>query len=55
MTYVKLNVWFYGRKHISSGYYIITSQTDNIDTSGYFTTLGITRVAGDEGFIDIPN
>jgi len=55
MTYVKLNVWFYGRKHISSGYYIITSQKDKIDANGYFTTLGITRVAGDEGFIDIPS
>ena len=48
MSYVKLNVWFYGRKHIASGYYIITSHTDNISSSGYFTTLGLTRVAGDE-------
>ena len=52
MTYVKLNVWFFGHKHNSSGYYIITSQEDKIDMSnGYTTTLGLTRVAGDEEFI----
>ena len=49
MSYVKLNVWFYGRKHMASGYYIITSHTDSISESGYFTTLTLTRVAGDEG------
>ena len=49
MSYVKLNVWFYGRKHMSSGYYIITSHTDSISESGFFTTLTLTRVAGDEG------
>ena len=49
MSYVKLNIWFYGRKHIASGYYIITSHTDNISEGGYFTTLGLTRVAGDDG------
>lgn len=49
MSYIKLNLWFYGRKHSASGYYIITSHTDNISTSGYFTTLGLLRVAGDDG------
>lgn len=48
MSYLKLNIWFYGRKHIASGYYIITSHTDNIDMSGYFSTLTLTRVAGDD-------
>ena len=52
MSYVKLNVWFYGRKHISSGYYIITSQTDKIDESGFKTDLSLTRIAPD-GDIDI--
>ena len=52
MTYVKLNVWFFGHKYNSSGYYIITSQEDSIDMSnGYTTTLGLTRVAGDEELI----
>lgn len=48
MTYVKINVWFYGHKHVSSGYYIITSQVDKIDYNGYRTTLELTRVAPDE-------
>lgn len=51
MTYVKVNVWFFGHKHNSSGYYIITSQEDKIDASGYTTTLGLTRVAPDEELI----
>lgn len=45
MTYVKLNVLFYGRQHISSGYYIVTQQTDTIDSSGYRTNLKLTRIA----------
>lgn len=48
MTHVKLNVYFYGRKHISSGVYIITKQNDSIDFSGFKTTLQLTRIAGDE-------
>lgn len=48
MTYVKVNVLFAGGvKHISSGIYIITKQIDNIDSSGYTTTLTLLRVAGD--------
>lgn len=48
MTYVKLNVWFFGKKHIASGYYLITGQTDNISTGGYKTTLELLRVAADD-------
>lgn len=51
MSYIKLNVWFSGNKHISSGYYIITSQQDSISGSGFKTTLGLTRVAADEEMI----
>ena len=48
MTYVKLNVWFPGGvKHISSGLYIITKQEDNLNSSGFKTTLTLTRVGGD--------
>jgi hypothetical protein len=48
MTYVKLNVWFHGGvKHISSGLYIITKQEDKLDSSGYKTTLSLTRVGED--------
>lgn len=49
MSYVKLNVLFSGGlKHISSGLYIITKQTDTINSSGYKTTLELLRVGGDE-------
>ena len=48
MTYVRLNVMFYGRKHISSGVYIVTKQTDTIDGNGYKTQLKLTRIKGDD-------
>lgn len=47
MSYVKINTYFYGHKHISSGLYIITKQEDSIDSSGYKTTLSLTRISGD--------
>ncbi len=48
MTYLRLNTIFPGgHKHISSGLYIITKQTDNIDGNGYRTTLEMTKIAGD--------
>lgn len=47
MSYVKINTYFYGHKHISSGVYLITKQVDTINSSGYRTTLSLTRVAGD--------
>jgi len=49
MTYLRLNVIFPGaRKHTASGLYIVTSQQDTIDESGYRTTLGLTRIDGDD-------
>lgn len=48
MSYVKVNTYFYGRKHLSSGLYIITKQQDSISSSGYRTTLSLTRISGDE-------
>ena len=48
MSYVKINTYFYGHRHISSGLYIITKQEDQIDSSGYKTTLSVTRISGDE-------
>ncbi len=48
MQYVKLNVIFPGgRKHLSSGLYIVTRQIDNIGPNGYATNLGLTRIKGD--------
>ena len=50
MSYVKLNVYFYGHKHTSSGLYIITKQEDQINRAGYRTTLSLTRIGGDEHY-----
>lgn len=47
MTRVRLNVYYFGRKHISSGLYIITAQEDLIDYNGYRTTLKMTRISPD--------
>jgi hypothetical protein len=47
MDYIKLNVLFYGSKHISSGVYAITKQVDSISASGYRTTLSLVRIGGD--------
>ena len=47
MSYVRLNVLYYGRKHVASGVYVVTSQTDRISESGFSTTLGLMRVQGD--------
>lgn len=44
LTYVKLNVYFYGKKHIASGLYIVTRENDYIDESGSKTTLKLTRI-----------
>lgn len=50
MSYVKVNTYFFGHKHTSSGLYIITKQEDVINSSGYKTTLSLTRVGGDEHY-----
>lgn len=47
MDYVKLNVLFYGQRHISSGVYVITKQEDSISGSGYRTKLTLLRVRED--------
>lgn len=47
MTYVRLNTYFFGQKHISSGLYVVTKQIDSVSKSGYRTTLSLTRVGGD--------
>lgn len=44
MTYVRLNVVFYGQRHISSGLYLIIRQEDQINESGYRTTLTLQRI-----------
>lgn len=50
MTHVKINVLYFGRKHISSGLYLITSQTDTVDSNGYKTTLELQKISGDDEY-----
>ena len=47
MSYIKINTYFYGQKHSSSGLYTITKQTDNISKDGFKTTLSLIRIGGD--------
>ena len=44
MSYLRINVYFYGKLHNSSGVYMITQQIDNISESGYTTTLSLVRI-----------
>lgn len=48
MSYLRVNVYYYGKKHNTSGLYIVTKQEDSISESGYTTTLSLTRVQGTE-------
>lgn len=51
MSHVRVNMYFYGRKYAyGSGLYIITEHVDNIDSSGFRTTLQLTRVGGDREY-----
>ena len=50
MSYVRLNVFFFGKKHISSGLYIVTKQQDDISAGGFRTTLNLLRISGDSDF-----
>lgn len=47
MSYVRVRVYFYGQKHLSSGLYFITKQQDSVSAAGYRTTLSLTRVSED--------
>lgn len=51
MSYVRINSFFYGQRHISSGLYIITKQIDTINNSGYKTQLTLVRIGGDYDYI----
>ena len=48
MSHVRLNVYFYGRRHLSSGLYVVTKQVDNVSDRGFRTTLSLLRVGGAE-------
>lgn len=47
MSHVRLNVYFYGKKFLTSGLYIVTKQVDDISGSGFKTSLSLTRIDGD--------
>jgi len=47
MNYVRLNVYFYGQKHASSGLYVITQQQDEVGYNGFRTTLTLLKISGD--------
>ena len=48
MSYVRVNIYLYGQKHINSGLYMITKQVDKIDgNEGYRTILNMTRIAAE--------
>ena len=47
MSYVRVNAFFYGHKHSSSGLYVVTKEVDSVTKNGYRTTLSLTKIAGD--------
>jgi hypothetical protein len=47
MTYIRVNIIFFGKKHIHSGLYIITKQVDRVDGDGYKTTLNLQRIGNE--------
>lgn len=46
-NYIKINVVFYGQKHITSGLYAITEQKDSLSGSGFRTTFSLIRVGSE--------
>lgn len=50
MSYVRLKIYYYGNLDIDSGLYVVTSQQDTIDDSGFRTTLNLLRVGGDDTY-----
>lgn len=48
MQYIRIDTLFHGKKHNSSGLYIITKQQDTIGFNGYKTVLSLTRIDGSD-------
>lgn len=44
MSYLQINVYFFGKLHNISGVFMVTKQVDNIDENGYYTTFSLTRI-----------
>lgn len=47
MNYVRLNVYFFGKKYVATGLYIILSELDEVSEGGFRTTLQLLKVGGD--------
>lgn len=52
MTYIKVNVIYYGQKRVSSGLYIVTGQEDTLSGNGFRSVLSLLKVAGDGKYIN---
>lgn len=48
MSYIRINIYMFGKKYNASGIYVITKQQDEISEQGYRTTLSLARVKGDD-------
>lgn len=48
MSYIRINVYFFGRLHNTSGVYMITKQVDEINENGYYTTFSLVRIGESE-------
>ena len=46
LSMIRVNVLFYGKKHVHSGIYAVNSQIDTVDENGFKTTLTLIRVGG---------
>jgi len=46
MANVRINVYFWGKKHVWSGLYVVTGERDSVNESGFTTDLSLLRVDG---------
>ena len=53
LNYIKVNVYYFGNKRLSSGIYIVTGQEDILSGNGFRTRLDLLRVAGDNQHINV--
>lgn len=53
LNYIKVNVYYFGNKRLSSGVYIVTGQEDILSGNGFRTRLDLLRVAGDNQHINV--
>ena len=47
VTNVRINIYYFGQKHINSGLYIVTKEVDKISESGFETQLNLVKIGGD--------